>query len=115
MSQIDVAPEISSKLLKQTDNYLKDKGKDPHNPTMFDDAQYTVFKEMLPYWSSFTKRYKEYHDKNPRLPCKSLIIILRFVFTLTPMCIYAMYVGPKWSQKCLDLHSLLTTQLHLFF
>ncbi|XP_071809911.1 uncharacterized protein [Asterias amurensis] len=66
--QIDVAPEISSKLLKQTDNYLKDKGKDPHNPTMFDDAQYTVFKEMLPYWSSFTKRYKEYHDKNPRLP-----------------------------------------------
>ncbi|XP_022088623.1 uncharacterized protein LOC110978161 isoform X3 [Acanthaster planci] len=66
--QIDVPPEVASKLLKQTDNYLKDKGKDPHNPTLFDDAQYTVFKEMLPYWSSFTRRFKEYHDKNPRLP-----------------------------------------------
>ncbi|XP_038071568.1 uncharacterized protein LOC119740369 isoform X2 [Patiria miniata] len=66
--QVDVPPEVASKLLRLTDNYLKDKGKDPHNPTLFDDAQYTVFKEMLPYWSAFTRRFKEYHDKNPRLP-----------------------------------------------
>ncbi|XP_071509749.1 uncharacterized protein [Diadema antillarum] len=61
---IDITTELGSRILKKADAYLKDTGKDPHNPNFFDDAQYSVFKEMLPYWAAFTKRYHQpaYHQ-----------------------------------------------------
>ena len=58
---------------------MQDKGKDPYSPNIFEDAQYAVFKEMLPYWASFTRRYDTSESKREngtrRIPCKQMIVI----------------------------------------
>ena len=69
--QIDITSESASKIMKKADLFLKDLGKDPHNPNFFDDAQYAIFKEMLPYWAAFTRRYQQPSYHQDRLPCKS--------------------------------------------
>lgn len=73
LSQIDVPPEVSNKAAKTAENFLKDRGKDPHNTNLFDEAQYAVFKEMISYWAAFTRRYQDPGESNPRLPCKFTI------------------------------------------
>ncbi|XP_030854657.1 uncharacterized protein LOC575237 isoform X3 [Strongylocentrotus purpuratus] len=65
---IDISTEMSSKVMKKADIFLKDTGKDPHNPNFFDDAQYALFKEMLPYFASFSKRYQQPSYQQDRLP-----------------------------------------------
>ncbi|XP_071834879.1 regulator of G-protein signaling 22-like isoform X3 [Apostichopus japonicus] len=65
---IDVPAEVSNKAAKTADNFLKDRGKDPHNTNLFDEAQYTVFKEMISYWAAFTRRYQDSGEAKPRLP-----------------------------------------------
>ncbi|ELU03775.1 hypothetical protein CAPTEDRAFT_221083 [Capitella teleta] len=59
--QIDIPSDVQQKTLRAIQKYLG--GKDP-SPNIFDDAQYCVFKELLPYWSGFMRSYKEPEDKN---------------------------------------------------
>ncbi|XP_072031975.1 uncharacterized protein [Amphiura filiformis] len=71
--QIDAPQEISSKVLKAANNFVQDKGKDPYSPNIFEETQYTVFKEMLPYWAAFTRRFdleqaKKFSKEPKRLP-----------------------------------------------
>ncbi|XP_070578484.1 regulator of G-protein signaling 22-like isoform X20 [Ptychodera flava] len=55
--QIDIPADIAQKLIRHGESYIRDRGKDPHNPNLFDEAQYTVFKEMLPYWAGYLRQY----------------------------------------------------------
>ena len=38
------------------------------SPTLFDESQFQVFKELLPYWAGFFRQYEEPNDgtKMPR-------------------------------------------------
>ncbi|XP_041468616.1 uncharacterized protein LOC121418690 isoform X4 [Lytechinus variegatus] len=65
---VDISTEMASKVMKKADIFLKDTGKDPHNPNFFDDAQYALFKEMLPYFAAFSKRYQQPSYQQDRLP-----------------------------------------------
>ncbi|XP_077998144.1 uncharacterized protein LOC144451207 isoform X2 [Glandiceps talaboti] len=55
--QIDIPSDVAAKLIRYGENYIRDRGKDPHNPTLFDEAQLTVFREMLPYWAGFVRQF----------------------------------------------------------
>ncbi|XP_071963188.1 uncharacterized protein [Antedon mediterranea] len=55
--QIDVSQELATKVIKMIDNFLKDRGKDPHPGNLFEECQHAVFKELLPYWAGFNRRY----------------------------------------------------------
>ena len=35
------------------ESFVHDRGRDPHVHTLFDDAQHTVFNELLPFWAGF--------------------------------------------------------------
>ena len=63
--QIDIPSDIQQKALRMSQRYMS--GKDV-NPNLFDEAQYCVFKELLPYWAGFMRNYKEPEDlkKVPR-------------------------------------------------
>lgn len=52
--KIDVSNEILQKTLKAAQKYTA--GKDV-NSAIFDDAQNSVFKELLPYWVGFMRNY----------------------------------------------------------
>ncbi|CAH1792455.1 unnamed protein product [Owenia fusiformis] len=53
--QIDISSDIHQKTIRSCQRYLA--GKDM-SPGIFDEAQYLVFKELLPYWAGFSKSYK---------------------------------------------------------
>ena len=57
---------MQQKTIRATQRYLT--GKDVC-PTIFDEAQYQVFKELLPYWAGFVKNFKPPEDENKK-PCK---------------------------------------------
>ena len=45
--------------------------RDQKDPTLFDEAQNTLFKELLPYWAGFCKQYKTPEDElKVKLPRK---------------------------------------------
>ena len=66
--QLDIPNEIQQKTVRAAQRYLA--GKD-NSPSIFDEAQYCVFKELLPYWAGFQKTYKEPRDVKTK-PCKQL-------------------------------------------
>jgi len=51
--QIDVKTGTAERLRRAMDAFVDDKGRDPHVPTLFEDAQHTVFNELLPFWAGF--------------------------------------------------------------
>ncbi|XP_076463584.1 LOW QUALITY PROTEIN: uncharacterized protein LOC143295827 [Babylonia areolata] len=50
--QVDITSEMHTKTMKAAQRYLG--GKDV-TPSLFDEAQFYVFKELLPYWAGFRK------------------------------------------------------------
>lgn len=52
--KIDVKTGTAERLRRAADNFVNDKGRDPHSPNLFDDAQHTVFNELLPFWAGFS-------------------------------------------------------------
>ena len=58
--QIDIPTDIQQKSIRAAQRYLS--GKDV-NPAIFDEAQYQVFKELLPYWAGFVKNFKPPEDE----------------------------------------------------
>ena len=51
--QIDIKTGTAERLRRAMDAFVLDRGRDPHVPTLFDDAQHTVFNELLPFWAGF--------------------------------------------------------------
>lgn len=62
--QIDIPSDMHQKTLKATQRYLA--GKET-TPTLFDDAQFHVFKELLFYWAGYKRANNtpEDHKKRP--------------------------------------------------
>jgi hypothetical protein len=58
--QIDIQNDIQQKTVRAVQRYMA--GKDV-NTNIFDEAQYCVFKELLPYWAGFNKNYKKPEDE----------------------------------------------------
>ncbi|XP_074646346.1 uncharacterized protein LOC141902488 [Tubulanus polymorphus] len=61
--QIDVPPDLHQKMVKTAQRYAQGK---EITPNLFDEAQYLVFKELLPYWAGFKKQYTPPEDPNKR-------------------------------------------------
>jgi len=60
--------EVQQKTLKASQKYAA--GKD-QTSSLFDDAQSSTFKEMLPYWVAFIRNYSPPKDNRP-IPCMLL-------------------------------------------
>ncbi|KAL5009301.1 hypothetical protein ScPMuIL_014882 [Solemya velum] len=54
--QVDLPAELQQRTLRQAQRYLHMAGRDASS-NIFDEAQLTVFKELLPYWAGFKKAY----------------------------------------------------------
>ncbi|XP_048259130.1 uncharacterized protein LOC124151105 isoform X3 [Haliotis rufescens] len=52
--QVDITPETHTKTNKTTARYLQGK---ESGSNIFDEAQFQVFKELLPYWAGFMKSF----------------------------------------------------------
>ncbi|KAK7103819.1 hypothetical protein V1264_018644 [Littorina saxatilis] len=59
--QIDISSEMHIKMMKASQRYL---GGKEVLPSLFDEAQYYVFKELLPYWAGFRK--SQQHPESPK-------------------------------------------------
>ena len=57
--QVDLPADVHQRTMRAAQKYAS--GKDVV-PSIFDEAQYEVFKELLPYWAGFNKAYKEPED-----------------------------------------------------
>jgi len=57
--QIDIAGELHQKTLRAAQKYST--GKETFT-NIFDEAQLSVFKELLPYWAGFRKSYTPPED-----------------------------------------------------
>ncbi|KAK6183535.1 hypothetical protein SNE40_011001 [Patella caerulea] len=62
--QVDVQTDVQQKIMKSSQRYMNGK---ELNPSIFDEAQMMVLKELLPYWAGFKKNYKppDNPDKKP--------------------------------------------------
>ncbi|XP_062595147.1 regulator of G-protein signaling 22-like isoform X12 [Saccostrea cucullata] len=61
--QIDISPQLQEKTIKAAQRYLA--GKDVV-PSLFDEAQFAVFKELLPYWAGFKRGFQPPDDPAKR-------------------------------------------------
>lgn len=63
------------------DAFVTDRGREPHVSTLFDDAQHTVFNELLPFWAGFVTAMSpsEREGKKPSKKSK-----LNFFFLVKP-------------------------------
>ena len=64
--QIDIPADCQSRTLKGANRYIQ--GKEMAS-SIFDEAQFAVFKELLPYWAGFRKNTRIPSDK--RIPGQS--------------------------------------------
>ncbi|PVD26500.1 hypothetical protein C0Q70_14177 [Pomacea canaliculata] len=71
--QIDISPDIHQKTIKAVQRYLA--GKDVV-PSLFDEAQVAVFKELLPYWAGFRKS-RSYVPESSKKPVTKFDKMLR--------------------------------------
>jgi len=67
LKQIDITAEQQQKTLKAVQKYIV--GKD-YSSTLFDEAQSSAFKEMLPYWVFFNRSYAP-PSRNRPIPRKT--------------------------------------------
>ena len=61
--QIDIPSDMQQKTIRGAQRYLL--GKDA-SPSIFDEGQYQVFKELLPYWAGFVKNFKPPEDETKK-------------------------------------------------
>ncbi|KAL4237950.1 hypothetical protein ACF0H5_002660 [Mactra antiquata] len=61
--QVDISTDLQQKTLRSAQRYLA--GKDVFS-NIFDEAQLSVFKELLPYWAGFRKSYSPPEDPNKK-------------------------------------------------
>ncbi|KAK3733097.1 hypothetical protein QZH41_017433, partial [Actinostola sp. cb2023] len=64
--QIDIGSELAAKIIHkaQTFTTAKKASREHKDPALFDEAQVILFKELLPYWAGFCKRYKSPVDES---------------------------------------------------
>lgn len=67
---MNVPSDIAGKATRAANKYLQ--GKEV-SATIFDEAQYAVFKNLLPYWAGFAKSYKPPKD-DKAAPCEYLLV-----------------------------------------
>ena len=72
--QIDINGELQQKTVRSAQRYLA--GKEVFS-NIFDEAQLSVFKELLPYWAGFRKTYSPPEDPNKK-PGKLIILVKVF-------------------------------------
>lgn len=70
MLQIGISAELQQKTLKAAQRYLS--GKDV-TPTIFDEAQFAVFKDLLYYWAGFRRSYQPPADPT-RVPSEYFLL-----------------------------------------
>nr|XP_039254136.1 uncharacterized protein LOC120331161 [Styela clava] len=72
--QIDIKTGTAERLRRAADSFVNDKGRQPHTSTLFDDAQHTVFNELLPFWAGFAsaRPLAERDEKRPVLKSERL-------------------------------------------
>ncbi len=75
---MDISTDLQQRTLRQAQRYVA--GKDI-NPNVFDDSQYQVFKELLPFWAGFIKKYETPDDEHKR-PCMFSFVTLYSSFLL---------------------------------
>ena len=63
--QINIPADLLQRTLRAVQRYVS--GKDV-NPAVYDEAQYQVFKELLPFWAGFMKKYEAPEEE--KRPCK---------------------------------------------
>ena len=71
--QIDIGPELASRIIHKSQVFSSNKKipREQKDPSLFDEAQSILYKEMLPYWAGFCKQYRPPTDEhNTRLPRK---------------------------------------------
>lgn len=82
--QIDIGGELHQKTLRAAQRYLA--GKDVFS-NIFDEAQLSVFKELLPYWAGFRKSYSPPEDPNKKPSMGknwlSIVVLLYVYYTPT--------------------------------
>ncbi|KAK2187817.1 hypothetical protein NP493_153g02003 [Ridgeia piscesae] len=57
--QVDMTSDLQQKTVRAAQKFLS--GKEV-GPTIFDESQFHVFKELLPYWAGFVREYEEPED-----------------------------------------------------
>ena len=63
VTQIDISSEMHQKTMKAAQRYM---GGKEVIPSLFDEAQFYVFKELLPYWAGFRKSQSIPEDPKKR-------------------------------------------------
>ena len=80
---IDIGPELASRIIHKSQVFSTGKKvpREQKEPTLFDEAQSILFKELLPYWAGFSKQYTQPEDESKvKLPRKyfvSLFVLIR--------------------------------------
>lgn len=54
--------------------------------SLFDEAQFVIFKELLPYWAGFMKTYKPPEDPNKR--ASKLPVYITTAISIYYQCLY---------------------------
>lgn len=64
--QIDIGPELASRIIHKSQVFSTGKKvpREQKEPTLFDEAQSILFKELLPYWAGFSKQYTQPEDES---------------------------------------------------
>ena len=73
--QVDLAADVHQRTMRAAQKYSSGK---ELLPTIFDEAQYEVFKELLPYWAGFNKSYKQPDDVTKKV-CKFFLLDDRLI------------------------------------
>ncbi|XP_015760136.1 PREDICTED: regulator of G-protein signaling 22-like [Acropora digitifera] len=77
--QIDIGPELASRIIHKSQAFSTGKKvpREQKEPTLFDEAQSILFKELLPYWAGFSKQYTQPEDESKvKLPRKYFVCLL---------------------------------------
>lgn len=81
--QIDIGTDLHQKTLRAAQRYLSSK---ENVSNIFDEAQLSVFKELLPYWAGFRKSYSPPDDPNKKPGMQKCSHCLIFYFLIMVEC-----------------------------
>ena len=72
--QVDIPSDVQQKCVRLCQRYIN--GKDI-SANLFDEAQYCVFKELLPYWAGFVRSYKP-PEEGKKIPSKPPVLYVQY-------------------------------------
>jgi len=86
--QIDIGSELAARVIHkaQTFSTAKKASREHKDPSLFDEAQSVVFKELVPYWAGFCKQYRPPERDGFKLPRKRLARLTIFLLKVLLHC-----------------------------